>query len=244
VPLRCVLALLRALSPVGGTAQDRYLQWGTAVLRFKGLVSIKEAPLARVYIGLSGRCRALVEEDGIWEGRGHTTVVALGPLSSVADAQRRVEELLSSTQEKCSCSSMQVLGACVACSTAAVQAAEQLVAMDSRFDWVCPLHKDDEIVLRVRLTCAKPMSTTTEELHLRHGLDLDKVNRALGEEVNGGIGEHGSCVWVTREEEGGSFSCVWCPLEHFEHTWPVLQQSATGVVQRFYSNIRNCSCGV
>lgn len=235
-----------------GDSEDACLAWGSVLIRMKGVLCIREFPLARVNLSIAGRCRIQLDDDGTWQTAPQCTLVAIGRFhENQANAQARLAYWLS---EAAAATAAEQDGAADGDSkhAALLEELQNRISADNRFDVLPPKHG----ICRFQLTCAKMLHHDVFTIHTRHGVDFERVNRALAEAVNMRTIEHGQTVLFIHTDDGGGGSggaaenginmCVAFSVASRDplRTWEVVQQQADAIVQRFFSHIHSCSCGL
>ena len=99
--------------------------------------------------------------------------------------------------------------------------------------------------LLFRLTARRELSVTPAELALRHGIDLDRINRDLALAVNYTRGP----AFVTHQATpDGLYLRVAVPsaagtAAFLRDVWPAVDAAAAELMRTVFSHVQHCRCG-
>lgn len=101
---------------------------------------------------------------------------------------------------------------------------------------------DSGTTLKFRLTAAKPLKLSLEELSRKHGIDLNRVNTELQERVNYTAGppfltlahDDDGTVWLRYATDG---------TQRLADIWPSVKAAADVLVKNVFSHVFACRCG-
>lgn len=105
-------------------------------------------------------------------------------------------------------------------------------------------------VIAFRVSGAATIALTSEELRLKHGVDLDAMNRELQRRVNQLGRRDGLLLRLVILEDGEGrgltgvcFAVGEQDVEYYREAWRVVEGVVAEVVQTHLGRLRLCACG-